>query len=244
MFLVEPDLDFGNIREALNVRRLFYYDCIEELPRPEETDQMFNERTASQRKLLSRVNEAALCHIRLGTLKQHQRRRGVSQKEVDVKIAVDMLTHAAGRSMDKAVLVTGDLDFRPVVESLVELGVIVQLAYDPRVTAAELQDAADLRLPLDIDHWHSFCTSKFRTEHPLPTHWHGDKGKFGTVWRQVKQGSFRDHPVRVWETQEGMFTVEIESYSEDGSSLCLQAKDRELLINRYIPSLLGTFGWH
>jgi len=47
-----------------------------------------------------------------------------------------------------AVLVTGDLDFRPVVERLVQLGVIVELWYDPKVTAEELIVAADHRRPL------------------------------------------------------------------------------------------------
>ena len=105
-----------------------------------------------------------------------------------------MFRHATSRVIDKAVLVTGDLDFRPVVESLVQLGVVVQLAYDPLVTAKELQHAADLRMPLNVDLWMQFCSNKFQKSHPMPSRWLGDRSN---VWRMITQGVCAEYPAQV-----------------------------------------------
>jgi uncharacterized LabA/DUF88 family protein len=165
VFGVEPDYDFNMIRQTLGARRLFYYDCVEE-PKANETQEEYSTRTAAQSRLLFSVAKANFCHVKLGTLKQG--RRGITQKEVDVKLSVDMLTDAANKSIDHAVLVTGDLDFRPAVDSLVGLGIIVTLRYDPLVTAAELINAADARFPLTIQDWCGFMGQAFQQANQPP----------------------------------------------------------------------------
>jgi hypothetical protein len=207
LFGVPADLDFNQIRGALRASRVFYYDCLEDTPRDGETSDGFGARTADQRNLIAKIHEAAMTHVRLGTLKQQQQGRRVTQKEVDVTMAVDMLRHGTSQVIDRAVLVTGDLDFRPVVESLVQLGVVVELVYDPLVTAMELQHAADIRRPIDIDLWAQFCSRTFQKNHPMPSRWGGHRRD---VWRQLTTGTCAGHPARVWETENKLFTVEIE----------------------------------
>jgi uncharacterized LabA/DUF88 family protein len=85
----------------------FYYDCFDEEKRTGETDTAFGDRLEKQNARLRDLRDVDDCHIRLGALKGAKRRQ---QKEVDVLIAVDMMAHAARGNMDKAVLVTGDLD--------------------------------------------------------------------------------------------------------------------------------------
>jgi hypothetical protein len=61
-----------------------------------------------------------------------------------------MLTHGFNRNMAKAVLIAGDLDFRPVVEALVRSGVFVEVWYDVHSMAKELPLAADFGVAI---HW-------------------------------------------------------------------------------------------
>jgi uncharacterized LabA/DUF88 family protein len=73
--------------------------------------------------------------MRLGSLRGAPKKR--RQKEVDVLLAADMLTHGYDGNMDKAILIAGDLDFRRVVEALVRRGVFVEVWYEPKSGAAE-----------------------------------------------------------------------------------------------------------
>ena len=86
--------------------RIFYYDCLDEDRRGNETDREFSLRLDQQNNRLQELRDINDCHIRLGTLKGRKRRE---QKEVDVLIAVEMMAHAARGNMQKAVLVTGEL---------------------------------------------------------------------------------------------------------------------------------------
>jgi hypothetical protein len=76
--------------------------------------------------------------VRRGSLRGKRRR----QKEVDVLLAVDMLSHSHRRNTDRMMLLGGDLDFRPLVEALVDQGTIVTVDCDAR-GSKELTLAAD-----------------------------------------------------------------------------------------------------
>src|SRR5260221_7651137 len=81
VFNSRADLDFNGIRHALSVARVFYYDCVEDQPRNGETQAQFDLRTEAQRQLIASVSQAARCHVRLGTLKQQQGSKQITQKE-------------------------------------------------------------------------------------------------------------------------------------------------------------------
>jgi uncharacterized LabA/DUF88 family protein len=49
-----------------------------------------------------------------------------------------MLRHGFDGNMEKAVLLAGDLDFRPIVEALVRRGVFVEVWYEKNSAAQEL----------------------------------------------------------------------------------------------------------
>jgi uncharacterized LabA/DUF88 family protein len=244
LFRVEPDLDFWNILSALSASRVFYYDCIEDEPRDGETQEAFVIRTTAQQGLLAKVAEANMCHVRLGTLKQRQKGRRVTQKEVDVKIAVDMLTHAAGRAIEKAILLTGDLDFRPVVESLVQSGIVVELRYDPLVTATELQQAADVRQPLRAEDWMSFCSRRFQKEHQLPRRWLvGSNEQHPEETELLQTGHLNGNIARLWRGVNGSFTAEIEGFDDENRKRFVNHEDREMLMERYLPLSEPGISW-
>jgi hypothetical protein len=56
--------------------------------------------------------------------------------------------------MHKATLLSGDLDFKPLIDALVQEGMFVTLWYPPRETAKELIAAADSSVPLHIGDLH------------------------------------------------------------------------------------------
>jgi len=230
LFDTKPELDFDRIRRRLAVERLFYYDCVQDQPRAGESQAQFDLRTEAQRKLIADVSSAAFCHVRLGTLKQGRNR--ITQKEVDVKISVDMLTHAANNNIDKAVLVTGDLDFRPVIESLVQLGVIVELVYDPLVTAQELITAADVRHIIKSEDWWTYSSEAFLKGRHLPLR----TGQAAPATAKVlRRGHVGSSPARLLQV-DAHYIVEISDYAgKAGNYVCIQSADLTFLLEKYIP---------
>ncbi len=129
VFGPDYEVDFARVKEEFKAKRVFYYDCPEN-KKPGESDADFKVRQEAQEERLDRIEKVEGVHVRRGWLSSGKKRQ---QKEVDVLLAVDMLTHSFYRNMTKAVLLSGDRDFKPVVESVVRLGVYVEIAYDPRI---------------------------------------------------------------------------------------------------------------
>jgi len=244
VFKVEPQFDFNHIVEMLQANRLYYYDCAGEPKKSTETQADFDQRTAAQDALLASVPQADYCRVRLGTLKPGKgKKKGPSQKEVDVQIAVDMLTHAANKRMDRAVLVSGDLDFRPVVQSVSELGVIVVLRYDPKATAEDLINACDIRRPLSIDDWWWFMSDSFRTAYPLPkrtTTW-GWPIEYSII---LKTGSVGGRKARILQNPEHTKKVCIAYENGNGEEVVLhETEDPVFVYSRYLPALDIEIKW-
>lgn len=137
--------------------RLFYYDA---LPvRKQEEEAVYLEATSQQRAILERARAVDGVHVYEGDAHKRKNRgngTGLEQKKVDVALAVDMLTHTFRRNMTHAALLTGDNDFKPLIDALVAEGMFVTLWYPPGETNAELINAADARRPLTLDklrHW-------------------------------------------------------------------------------------------
>src|SRR5205823_6397478 len=83
-----------------------------------------------------------------GLIKQQHPTLRTSRKVGAPGLTVDMLEHSSHKNMDNALLVAGDEDFTPLVESVVRLGIWVEVYYDPRSAAEELYAAADRGIPM------------------------------------------------------------------------------------------------
>ena len=79
--------------------------------------------------------------------------------------------------MSKAVLLSGDKDFRPLVESLVRLGLFVEVVGDSKHFSVDLIHSADSHKILTIDEYFELTSNQTQTRKPC---------KFGTV------GFFKD----------------------------------------------------
>jgi hypothetical protein len=212
--------------------RVYFYDCIDEVKRDTETEAEYQTRRAAQDETISRMRSRSGLHLRPGTLSRGRRR---TQKEVDVLLAVDMLTHGFNRNMTHAVLVTGDLDFRPVVEALVRSGVFVQVWYEKRSAAKDLPAAADFGSEISWGRLYNWNTEAFRTKYRPPS----DSMEHATMIhaQQVACGYCERRNVELMkQSDQGPFTLRVER--SDGVHW-LEHHDRQV-IERYFLMKYGA----
>jgi uncharacterized LabA/DUF88 family protein len=162
----EGELDLDRLRTFYGAHKCFYYDCVDDIPRKGEDDRACDERVAKQELRLSKIQRLEATHVRLGSVTGT--RKNKRQKQVDILLAVDMLNHAVRANMAKAILITGDQDFKPLVDALVDMGLHVHLFGDHRHTSRDLADAADFYRPLHLTQYHEFSSEKFKRAHPIP----------------------------------------------------------------------------
>jgi uncharacterized LabA/DUF88 family protein len=165
-FFADPNVPFDYQVLAQGHTKVFYYDCLPER-RKNETEDELKTRTDAQEKLFKRLRSLPGWHVLQGVAKR-TRKSGVTQKEVDVMIAVDMLTHTYRRNMSALTFVAGDQDFLPLVEALVREGMYVKLLYEKESASQELINSSDERKALDIYALHGLLSFQFRHAHPLP----------------------------------------------------------------------------
>jgi uncharacterized LabA/DUF88 family protein len=143
---VVPNVDWNRLRDKHD--KVFYYDAIP-VQLPDEEISVYLNRIAPKQIELAQIERQSGYHIKTGDA--HKRRnRGNEQKMVDVQLAVDALQAASRGLFSRCTLLTGDLDFRPLVSALVDMGVDVTLNYPPGHTNKELIASADTAVPLGI----------------------------------------------------------------------------------------------
>lgn len=144
----DADLQIDWTRLSHPFNKVFYYDA---LPgrRKTEPSQDFDRRFAEADRQHQIVQTVDKFRVYQGDARWRSG-RGNEQKKVDVMIAVDMLKHTIRRNMDEAALLASDVDFRPLLDALVDEGMFVTLYYPRENTSEELLQAADARTPLSF----------------------------------------------------------------------------------------------
>jgi len=138
---------------------------LEDEPREGEAREEFEQRIEQDEKFFHEIDELDGYFVRLGSVTGKRNRR--RQKKVDILLAVEALDHAARRNMDQAILLTGDRDFEPLVTSLVQLGVRVEVAGDKQTTSRYLRRAADAYRSLSFDDYYKWTVDAVREKSPL-----------------------------------------------------------------------------
>lgn len=234
---VNGDLDLAETRRQAGAIRAFFYDSIEDVPRDGESEEDCRARVAPLEHFFGRARSLSGVHVRLGTVSGKRRR----QKEVDVLLATDMLTHGFNGSMSSAVLLTGDLDFRPIVEALVRHGVFVEVWYHRTSIALDLPGAADFGREIRFRQLYSWNTQVFRDAHRIPRedpHMgdpYGELVKVGSV--SGRGAELRRHPVPGRPDQLSFWIT-----LAPGDMLCIRDED-EKLIERYVAIQHGPIEW-
>ena len=239
-FSVEGELDIFEAKRNAGAIRAFFYDSIDETPRPKETEEECHARVAPLQDFVRRTSALSGVHVRLGTVTGKRRR----QKEVDILLATDMLTHGFNGSMKTAVLLTGDLDFRPIVEALVRSGVFVEVWYHHSSVAAELPGAADFGRQLRFRQLYSWNTESFKQKHRIP-------GERGTNRASVRSGQL----IRTGSLYDGQWAVELYRWyhaeqaqfrlwihTGEWESIVVDDEDPDL-IERYVNAQYAQLKW-
>lgn len=145
--------------------KIFYYDCLPPQGN-NELDEDYRKRIETQVQFFNSLRTIPGVHVYEGVTRR--RTKTWHQKKVDVMITVDMLTYAFRRIMRRATLLTGDLDFKPLFDALVQDGLHVRLWCPENDVSEELKYAADDVKVLDFDTMHSYATRAFLQRFPKP----------------------------------------------------------------------------
>jgi uncharacterized LabA/DUF88 family protein len=151
---------------AQEFTKVFYYDALP-VREERETESDYHNRIKAQREMLDSAAGIDKIHVYEGDARR-RRKFGLQQKKVDVMITVDMLTHSFRRNMHRATLLTGDNDFKPLLDALVQEGMFTTLWYPPDETSTELLNAADSRRRLDIQQLRRLLTEESKGKFVLP----------------------------------------------------------------------------
>ena len=176
---------------AKGFQKVFYYDSLPAQKKNEE-DANYRERLKPTIKLFNHLRSLDRFHLYEGTARFRNRKRGQEQKQVDIMIAVDMLTHTFGGNMNEATLLTSDLDFKPLLDALVQQGMNVSLWYQKNRANYELVDAADIKTPLTINKVSGWFTNEFRHQAKLPDI-KNNTFRLGSHWEHCNQNEQNDY---------------------------------------------------
>lgn len=237
MFGVSAELNFDAIRPGTNVRRVFYYDCLNDLHGDRESDSEFGARVAKQEAIFNSIQSLRGFHVRLGSLSGV--RRKLRQKKVDVLLVVDALEHAFRGNMSHFCLVAGDLDFAPLVDCLVRIGTYVEVVYEPRSAAVDLYRAADSSQMMTFNMVYGWSTKKFQAEHPIPRGHCG--GGLPPGYTQLKSGSANGKAAGFFKSAAG-YLLMAEHFDANDYTLFLQFPDAEFL-EKYFRIVHGPLHW-
>jgi uncharacterized LabA/DUF88 family protein len=161
------ELDYNLIATQLGGVRTFYYDCLPARAQDRESESEFQGRLAERQEFFDSLRRLPGWHVSEG-LAKWRKKKGTTQKEVDILIAVDMLTHTYRKNMDQILFVAGDLDFRPLVEAIVREGMYITLRYGQGSIAEELLDAVDYAQEMTPFELLAMCTDPFQRSTPIP----------------------------------------------------------------------------
>jgi hypothetical protein len=158
------------------------------------------------------------------------------QKGVDILLAVDMMNHAVRQNMVSAILLSGDGDFQPLVEAVVQMGLFVTLAGDINHTSRELAVAADDYRPLRLtDYWEWTLRYTWKTA-PFPQ----ETGGGLTNYTSLKHGVMGGIPCELLQGG-NLFVIAIHREGRDNATyITLDNLDRLLL---YCELQYGSFKW-
>ena len=161
---IEIPIDFKALSSDFN--KTFYYDCLEP-KNSEESNDDYDVRVNKQKEFFNSLRLLEGYHVFEGITYGTGKR--IRQKKIDVAITVDMLTHSYRKNMQQATLLTGDLDFKPLIDALVQDGMWVTLWYEKATTNPELIYAADSSGDLNIQNiYDNWAKSEFKLKHKMP----------------------------------------------------------------------------
>jgi uncharacterized LabA/DUF88 family protein len=231
--LSEQEIEIDYSRLAQGYQKVFYYDCLPD-KKTGENDSDYQNRIKPKIDLFNKLKSLDRFHVYEGTARFRDKRRGQEQKQVDIMIAVDMLTHSFRRNMHEATLITGDLDFKPLIDALVQDGMYVSLWYPKGRVNYELVDAADSKLPLRFSIVQQWFTNRFNSKISIPATTQPKVPVIDNDWKSIDKIA-KNYEAFLYEKQ-GNFAAIVKN--KDGEDFLLKHNDLNQL-KFYVEHVYG-----
>jgi len=191
---VQVEIDYQRLRRG--ARKVFFYDALpvkKEKQDQAEFDAVFDEKL----RYLDTIGRSDGYHVVSGDAisrksKNDRERGGLEQKKVDILLAVDMLRFAHQGVLKDAVLMTSDLDFAPLIDALVAMGVDVTLLYQEGRTNGELIRAADKAIPMQLAEIHGWMVGDQQASFRLPGMSLNSPGLLHQLWFRPAKMEWED----------------------------------------------------
>ena len=156
-------IDYSKIVSGYN--KTFYYDSLP--PRKKEDDEStYSKRSVEQSAFFDSLRTINGVHVYEGDARR--RKEDCSTKKSGNNDSCGYANAFIQANMHQAALLTADLDFKPLVDALVQDGMHVTLLYPHGKPNTELIYAADARQPLTFRNVYNWCTDDFQRTHPSP----------------------------------------------------------------------------
>lgn len=162
---------------GMGFKKSYYYDAVPAQERGEKIAS-YERRVENAHTEIDRIRSLDRFHVALGEIKGKRGNR--RQKQVDVRLAVDMLTHAFKANFTEATLLAGDDDFIPLIETLVREGVEVTIWHPPQASE-QLLASADNRREFSLATAHALLTVNGRNR----AFYHAGSGSGGASQSEV-----------------------------------------------------------
>jgi uncharacterized LabA/DUF88 family protein len=216
-------VDYGQFTQGFT--KVFDYDCLAP-QKSQESDADYAARVTEQKARFKTLRSLRGWHVVEGVVKRTGKH--ARQKEVDILIAVDMLTHTYRRNMHCVTFVAGDQDFRPLVEAVVREGMFIEIWYETASASSELILAADAHRALDPYFIHSTLERRYQNELPLPER-SGQPNKSSEGGTLVARGIETDNNVVELYRSRGRFILIRPDQYNYGHFLHMRHEDSEFL---------------
>src|SRR4030066_1802652 len=164
-FFNEDTIEFDYQKLGDEFNKVFYYDSLP-VKYDNETDAEYEIRIQPNIDFFTELSLLDGYHVYEGSARR--RRKQIVQKKVDIMIAVDMLNHSFRKNMSRTTLLTADLDFKPLIDALVDNGMYISLWYPINKTNIELIRSADASKILNLTTLFSYTTTMFQKTHFIP----------------------------------------------------------------------------
>lgn len=194
----------GFFNESLNVNyekliqgaiKGFYYDAYPS-KKSDESESTYLQRLNTAENKFKKITSCRGWHCNFGVTKGSGKR--TRQKGVDIQLAMDAFTHCVRGNFKHAIILTGDLDFFPLIKSLIYEGAFVELWCDPASTSSELIRAADARKFLGPRDLYTLVNPAPKRR---PLDWSNFDVSSIAVGETVKTGSYSQGEVRIVQSE-------------------------------------------
>jgi uncharacterized LabA/DUF88 family protein len=216
------EFDYLKLGQRFGAARTLYYDAW-----PGLSDQVTDEAIQSARDkkgaFFEKIASLDGVHVRTGTTRWERKgpdkKWKPNQKAVDVLLAVDVTRDALLGNIDRALILTSDLDFYPVFEALLQSQVRSTLIFRPGHTKRDLIEVADSTIPLRALSLLECCDENFAVLYrPIPDVYFRDLSDDERARAATCQ--FRNRELAVWQDSDGLFvaaygTARVKSPSKD-----------------------------